>query len=34
VTVDAEAPLGREPLLDGLTARRIGAGVPYGGVLT
>ena len=32
VTVDAEAPLNREQLLDGLTARRIGTGVHYRGV--
>jgi dTDP-4-amino-4,6-dideoxygalactose transaminase len=32
VTVDADAPLNRDELLDGLTARRIGTGVHYRGV--
>jgi dTDP-4-amino-4,6-dideoxygalactose transaminase len=32
VTVDADAPLDRDQLLDGLTARRIGTGVHYRGV--
>jgi dTDP-4-amino-4,6-dideoxygalactose transaminase len=32
VTVDADAPLTRDELLDGLTARRIGTGVHYRGV--
>jgi dTDP-4-amino-4,6-dideoxygalactose transaminase len=32
VTVDSDAPVNRDQLLDGLTARRIGAGVHYRGV--